>query len=62
MKTLKDSCPAYELKPHSITFTDDDLRRLDALVESSGLRNRSAAVRACIQFAYYHFDLNLKNG
>lgn len=62
MKTLKDSCPAYELKPHSITFTDDDLRRLDALVENGNLRNRSAAVRACIQFAYYHFDLNLKNG
>ena len=62
MKTLKDSCPAYELKPHSITFTDDDLRRLDAIVENGNLRNRSAAVRACIQFAYYHFDLNLKNG
>jgi metal-responsive CopG/Arc/MetJ family transcriptional regulator len=62
MKTLKDSCPAYELKPHSITFTDDDIRRLDAIVENGNLRNRSAAVRACVQFAYYHFDLNLKNG
>jgi|DEB19_MinimDraft_3_1074340.scaffolds.fasta_scaffold97021_2 Arc/MetJ-type ribon-helix-helix transcriptional regulator len=62
MKTLKDSCPAYDLKPHSITFTDDDLRRLDAIVEAGDLRNRSAAVRACIQFVYYHHNLNLKNG
>lgn len=59
MKTLKDPYFDRDLRPHSITLTDADLKRLDRIMEKGNLKNRSAAIRACIQFTYYQNDLNI---
>jgi metal-responsive CopG/Arc/MetJ family transcriptional regulator len=59
MKTLKDPYFDRDLKPHSITLTEADIKRLDKIMERGNLKNRSAAIRACIQYTYYQHDLNL---
>jgi metal-responsive CopG/Arc/MetJ family transcriptional regulator len=40
------------MKVQSVTLTTEDLERLDQIMEGSGFKNRSAAIRACILFVY----------
>jgi|DEB19_MinimDraft_3_1074340.scaffolds.fasta_scaffold00233_13 metal-responsive CopG/Arc/MetJ family transcriptional regulator len=52
MKNLIDPCQKLEMKVQSVTLTTEDLERLDQIMEGSGFKNRSAAIRACILFVY----------
>lgn len=61
MKKLIDPCDRFEMKVQSVTLSTEDLAKLDEIMHEGKFKNRSAAVRACIFYAYNANKKEAKN-